>query len=223
MLALQVTIQGANPGRGLKCHAGPGSRFRSIRKGVLGLGDWSLSLSPLIPEGRGTAGGDRNRVPPTREWDSRMGPLLTSQGHRMEQWRGCGTRWAVVWSGRGLVRDAQGLRWGRDSGCEGLGTQEFTGVKLGRTQWSLRCQESEMPPLFLMWVCGGCRGNTEMGTVGRTRFEEKMKAETLNMSRGHSEDRGHRRPQRRRSSKWDTPSNSASCVQHEDIEDIRDS
>lgn len=22
--------------------------------------------------------------PPTREWDSRMGPLLTSQGHRME-------------------------------------------------------------------------------------------------------------------------------------------
>ena len=58
-----------------------------------------------------------------------------------------------MWSGRGLVRDAQGLRWGRDSGCEGLGTQEFTGVKLGRTQWSLRCQESEMPPLFLMWVC----------------------------------------------------------------------
>ena len=44
--------------------------------------------------------------------------------------------------------------------------------------------ESEMPPLFLMWVSGGCRGNTEMGAVGRTRFEEKMKAETLNMSRG---------------------------------------
>ena len=35
-----------------------------------------------------------------------------------------------------------------------------------------------------MWVSGGCRGNTEMGTVGRTRFEEKMKAETLSMSRG---------------------------------------
>lgn len=44
--------------------------------------------------------------------------------------------------------------------------------------------ESEMPPLFLMWVSGDCRGDTEMGIVGRTRFGEKMKAEPLNISRG---------------------------------------
>ena len=51
MLALQVTIQGADAGGGSKCHIGPGSRFRSIRKGVLGLGDWSLSLVPPHPRG----------------------------------------------------------------------------------------------------------------------------------------------------------------------------
>ena len=130
----------------------PQKQIQVKQEGSSGVG--GLELAPCPPSSlRGEAqleeAGTGTPPPCPREWDSRVSPLLKCQGHRMEQWKGCGSRWPVVWWGRGLVRDAQGLRWGRDSGCEGLGTLEFTGVKLGRAQWSLRCQESQKcPPCF---------------------------------------------------------------------------
>ena len=84
MPAVRATLGGADPGGG---HTSPGSRLGSIKKGVLGLGDRSLSLVPLVPEGRGTAGGGGNRA--LKHGAPGRTPLLTSQGHGME-YRGRG-------------------------------------------------------------------------------------------------------------------------------------
>ena len=143
---------GSRPRKRVQMPHRPRKQVQVKQEGSSGVG--GLELVPCPPSSlRGEAqleeAGTGTPPPCPREWDSRISPLLKCQGHRMEQWKGCGSRWAVVWWGRGLVRDAQGLRWGRDSGCEGLGTLEFTGVKLGRAQWSLRCQESQKcPPCF---------------------------------------------------------------------------
>ena len=66
------------------------------------MGDRSLSFVSLVPEGRGTAGGGKNRSPPPKEWDPRKSPLVMSQGHRMER------------SGSGGLRDQAGVVWWRD-------------------------------------------------------------------------------------------------------------
>ena len=158
-----------------------------------GWGTGACPLSPLSLRGEAQRK-EAGKVPPKRV-EPQGGPpthVSGSQDGVKGQWRVEGPGGGAVVGGC-LVRDAQGLRWNSGYGIQG--TMEVTGVKLVRTQWALRSQESQDAQLLLIWASGRFGGNTEMEMVERTGFEGAMNGLTLKFSRG----RRLQDPQRERS------------------------